>query len=89
MPIYLVKSHQDDKIVDASSKSQAINHVVKNEYTAAVVTASDVVKLMQDGVVVEKAGEDLSQPTEAPVNRSADVVTMDSVKSFTSDSVVA
>ena len=76
MPIYLVKTQQGELLVEANSRSQAISHVVKTTIEAAVVTASDVVKLMQDGVVVEKAGNNLSQHTETKVAKSADDVCM-------------
>ena len=55
MAIYLVESPQGKTLVDAKTKSSAINHVMKNIVTAAAVSATDVVKLMGDGVKVEAA----------------------------------
>lgn len=54
MPIYLVKTPNGDKLVDAKTKAQAINHVIRSTITAEVVTASEAVALVQSGVVVEK-----------------------------------
>lgn len=55
MPIYLVNTPQGNKLVDAPTKAQAINHVTRSTITAEALTASEAVKHMQSGIVVEKA----------------------------------
>jgi ribosomal protein S9 len=57
MAVYLTESPQGKLLVNARTNAQAVNHVVKNTVTAKVVTAEEAVKLMQDGVKVESAGE--------------------------------
>ncbi len=57
MPIYLVTIREtvlDKKVlVDANTKSAAINHVTRDLVTAAPLTARDVVAYMQRGAKVE------------------------------------
>ena len=55
MPIYRVTTPQGDRLVEANTKAQAINHITRTTITATTVTASEVVKLMQSGVKVETA----------------------------------
>ncbi len=62
MPIYLVKTAQGNRLVDAKHKAQAINHVVKDTITAEPITASDMVTQMDAGLKVEKAA---AAPAEA------------------------
>ncbi len=73
MPIYHVKTPQGEKLVDANTKAQAINHVVRSTITAETVTASEVVALMQAGVVVEKVIE--SEPKSEQPEPKVDVDT--------------
>lgn len=55
MPIYHVKTPQGEKLVEANTKAQAINHTVRGMITAETVTAPQVVDLMGKGIKVEKA----------------------------------
>lgn len=55
MPIYLVKTPQGDRLVDAPTKAQAINHVTRTIVTADALTATQAVLAMQQGLTVEKA----------------------------------
>jgi len=66
MPIYHVKTPQDEKLVDANNITQAINHVVRNTITAESLTASEAVALMQKGIVVEKATTKSSTTSPQP-----------------------
>lgn len=45
-------------LVDAMTKAQAINHVVRGEYSAVVATSRQVADLIRAGYVLEEAGED-------------------------------
>lgn len=55
MPIYHVKTPTGEKLVEANTKAQAINHVTRSTITADTVTAPQVVALMGQGIKVEKA----------------------------------
>ncbi len=71
MPIYQVTTKIDDqnfhvRVVDAKTKTQAINHVTRNNVEAKTLTASEVVKLIQSGVAVETA---LPEATEEATNK--------------------
>jgi len=70
MPIYKVTTSTpagdaQDRIVDAKTKSQAINHVTRGGVEAKVLTASEVVKLIQQGITVETSAEVDQIATEA------------------------
>ena len=71
MPIYAVKSKTGGKtrIIEATNRNVAINHVVKGEYEAELLSASDIVARMGDeGFAVEKSGVvevEAPAPTEA------------------------
>ena len=70
MPVYLVTSPQGNKLIEANTKAQAINHVTRTTIAAEVVSATAVVKLMQEGVKVERA--DATTPLmQEPVTRPA------------------
>lgn len=75
MPIYKVKA-QDGKPrgVKATTKSVAVNHVIRDTVSAEVMTAEEVYEFTKAGGVIEEAAAD--QP-DAPVTRSADVKAMD------------
>lgn len=67
MPIYLVTgpAKNDRRLVDATTKSVAINHVTRNTVTAHAVTASELVKLLAEELKVEAAsGADNPEPKE-------------------------
>jgi hypothetical protein len=55
MPIYKVKTPTEEVLVDAKHPAQAISHVTRNTITTEVVSATEVVKLMQAGMKVEVA----------------------------------
>lgn len=44
------------RLIEATSQAQAINHVTRGKFVAAVATTLQVVSLMTAGVNVEKAG---------------------------------
>jgi len=67
MPIYLVKTPNGQKMVNAPTKARAINHVIKNTITAEALSAETVVARMEDGEAVEKVG----YASEAPVQPEA------------------
>lgn len=56
--IYLVTLPTGTRLVEASNKSQAVNHVAKNTITAEVASQSALVKMIRDGVEVEKIKEE-------------------------------
>lgn len=53
--IYKVKTPTGTRLVDAVTKSQAINHCVDADYSADPVSASEMYTLIQGGATVEKA----------------------------------
>lgn len=57
MPIYAVKNKStgEEKIIEATNRNVAINHAVKGDYEADILSASDIVARMKadDGLVVE------------------------------------
>lgn len=55
--IYAVTNTKDNAVslVDAGTPSQAIRHVAREQYTAAVATQAELVQLVQKGIKVEKA----------------------------------
>lgn len=55
--VYLVKTPSGDRLVEAGSKTVAINHAVKSEIECRSVTASELIQLMNQGMVVEQAGK--------------------------------
>ena len=57
--IYKVTSQSGTYLVRASTRSQAVAHVAKDEINATVATQDDIVSLMQDGrkVIDVKDGE--------------------------------
>lgn len=54
--IYKVKTPAGERLVEANTKSQAINHCVDADYSAEPVSASDMYAMIQAGKTVEKAG---------------------------------
>lgn len=64
----------DVRIVDAKTKSQAISHTIRNNIEAKALTAGEVVKLMQSGIVVETAINEVAEtPEEIPTPAPAQV----------------
>ena len=62
--VYLITTKTQQRIVQAGSKSTAINHVVKSEIECRAITASELVELLGFGLVVETA----STPKDAPTD---------------------
>lgn len=58
--IYTVTEKGSDKVrlVEASSQSQAIRHVVADRFEATAASGKDVAAAMQAGVKLETAGAD-------------------------------
>jgi hypothetical protein len=59
--IYVVTTADGERLVEASSKSQAVTYVANSTITAEVASQSDLVRLVGDGVSVEGTGD----PAEA------------------------
>jgi hypothetical protein len=55
MPIYLVKTNDKVRLVQADLKSVAINHVIRSTVTAETLTAEELLEFIKDGVTVEQA----------------------------------
>lgn len=72
--IYLVETEKGKRLVQAGSKTVAINHVVKSTVNARAVTASELVELMDEGITVEHAGqpEAPTPPVETPDAANSD-----------------
>jgi len=56
--IYAVQAGDIFKLVEASTKNAALRHVAKDLITVEVATQKTLVGAMQDGVKVERAGEE-------------------------------
>ncbi len=52
--IYLVKTPAGERLVEAGTKGQAINHCVSTDYSADPISASDLHAYLQQGANVEK-----------------------------------
>lgn len=52
--IYLVKTPAGERLVEAGTKGQAINHCVSTDYSAEPISASDLHAHLQAGASVEK-----------------------------------
>ncbi len=60
--IYTVSDGNNDRLVRASSRAQAISHVARSVYASRVATQDDIVGHLQAGGKVEEAGaEDEAQ----------------------------
>lgn len=55
--IYLIEMDGEKHLVQAGSKTVAVNHVVKASVTAKSVTAAELVELQNQGLTVEVAGK--------------------------------
>ncbi len=55
--IYIVNGQVDEpaRLVEAATAQQAISHVVKNRYTAAVASQQALVELIGGGTILEHA----------------------------------
>lgn len=62
MPYYkaTVKAvnEQAVKLIDATNKSQAINHAARQCITVEIASPEDLIALTKEGVEVEKAGDE-------------------------------
>lgn len=56
---------QEAKLVEASSQSTAIRHVVGQRFTAEVVGAKEIASLMRTGVEVENAAMEIIAQSSA------------------------
>lgn len=64
--LYHVKTPTGEHIVEASSKSVAINHVVRETITANNLTASDLVYLQRTkNLQIETANAEAAEPAAA------------------------
>lgn len=79
--IYKVKTPTGIRLVDAVTKSQAINHCVDADYSAEPVSASEMYSLIQAGAKVEKAvvREKKGEPSSSSPAPAAPVPTPASV----------
>ncbi len=56
MPIYLITlGGAKEKLIDANTKSQAINHAIKDVVTTKVLTPREVADAMKSGLELEEA----------------------------------
>lgn len=65
--IYLIKTPSGERLIEANSRTTAINHAVKSEVTAKSLTAVELADYLQRGFTVEKAGT-LSDGQEIPAS---------------------
>lgn len=54
--IYIVNGGTQPRLVRAGSRSQAISHVARATYTAAVATQDNIVDAVSQGIKVEDVG---------------------------------
>jgi hypothetical protein len=55
--IYMVSSEDGERLIEASSKSQAISFVANSQFDAEVATQSELVRLISTGTSVEGMDE--------------------------------
>lgn len=60
--VYHIKAPSGERLIEATSRSVAINFAVKSSVTAKSVTASEMVALMKSGLQLEHA--EPKQPNE-------------------------
>ena len=56
MPLYLVETPQTRRLIRATNRAVAVNHVVKDEIKAESITPDQLCDLLEQGLIVEKAG---------------------------------
>lgn len=56
--IYSVRSNDEFRLVKASTKQGALRHVAASRYAIDVADQETLVEAIQDGVIVEVAGEE-------------------------------
>lgn len=61
--IYAVQAGDIFRLVEASTKNAALRHVAKDLITVEVANQKTLVAAMQDGVKVERAGEEPESAT--------------------------
>jgi len=83
MRIYKVKTPAGERLVEANTRGQAINHCVSSDYSAEPVGASEMYALIQAGKKVETLAEKpleqslaaepakAAAPTPAPMSQAA------------------
>lgn len=65
MAIYLVNAGKGERLIEAKTRTVAINHVMTDEIEARPVSASELVQLMNKGIKVEDAGR-VAAPDPVP-----------------------
>lgn len=71
MPVYLIKGPEDEKrLVNAKSKSKAIDFVVSGRYEAEAITTSEMVDLLKSGLQVEDANDFDDEPVQAVADKT-------------------
>ena len=56
--IYLVISGDNERLIEAANKSQALSYAARTTYSAAVASQLDLVRLLKDGTAVESVDDD-------------------------------
>jgi hypothetical protein len=59
--IYLTIHGESSRLIRASTPSAARNHVAKNSIIVSVASQDDIVRMIQDGRVVEETAADVVQ----------------------------
>ena len=66
MPVYLIHGPDGERrLVNAKTKTRAINTVVANRYTADAVGSSELVELMRSGLEVEESSSAVEEETQS------------------------
>ena len=59
--IYLVKTGDKERLINATNKPQALSYAVRTTTTAELASQSDLVRLLGNGVTVEKIADDAGE----------------------------
>lgn len=62
--IYLVTAGGERRLVQAANQSRAIRHVAERTITCSVASQLELVELVRDGTLIEKAGDEQAQPED-------------------------
>jgi hypothetical protein len=63
--IYCVSDGNTDRLVRATSRSQAIGHVARSTYKSRVATQDDIVVAIESGQKVEDASAEATTSTDS------------------------
>ena len=63
--IYAVEGRDSFHLVEASTKYAALRHIAEKHFEVSVATQKTLVGAIQDGVKIEKAGEEAKAPATA------------------------